>query len=280
MTWLQNTLKLRTPSSRACSSVTRGRRRGRLEPDGEEHDLAVGVLDGDAQRVERRVDEADVGAARLGLEQVAVAAGHAHHVAEGREDHARRLGHGDGVVDPAHRDHAHRAARARAPARRLGQHVLDAVAVDGVGVAAAHLHELEAVAAGELGDARDERRGRPPGRGTRRRTSSAAPPRRRRRARRRASGAARARRRTPPIICRPSRRELASSSSIFDMAKPTWISTQSPTPMPSSSSRPMLIDPRTPVTSTRARCSSPSRNSTIWPGIPRHMGRYICRILR
>ena len=51
----------------------RGRRRGRLEPDGEEHHVAVGCLDGDPQRVERRVDEAHVGAARLRLEQVPVA---------------------------------------------------------------------------------------------------------------------------------------------------------------------------------------------------------------
>ena len=44
-----------------------------------------------------------------------------------------------------------------------GQHVLDAVAVDGVGVAAAHLHELEVVVAGQLGDAGDQARGRRPG---------------------------------------------------------------------------------------------------------------------
>ena len=35
--------------------------------------------------------------------------------------------------------------------------VLDAVAVDGVRVAAADLHELEVVVAGELGDPRDQR---------------------------------------------------------------------------------------------------------------------------
>ena len=40
------------------------------------------------------------------------------------------------------------------------QHVLDAVAVDGVGVAAAHLHELEVVVAGQLGDVGHEAAGR------------------------------------------------------------------------------------------------------------------------
>ena len=70
----------------------RGRRRGRLEPDREEHHLAVGVLLGDPQRVQRRVDHADVGARGLGLEQAAVRARHPHHVAEAGEDHARRCG--------------------------------------------------------------------------------------------------------------------------------------------------------------------------------------------
>ena len=40
----------------------RRRRRRRLEPDREEHDLAVGVLARDPQRVERRVDHPHVGA--------------------------------------------------------------------------------------------------------------------------------------------------------------------------------------------------------------------------
>ena len=40
------------------------------------------------------------------------------------------------------------------------QDVLDAVAVDGVGVTAAHLHELELVVAGQLGDPRHQGPGR------------------------------------------------------------------------------------------------------------------------
>ena len=43
VTWLQNTRKFVTPSARGLQQGERGRRRGRLEPDGEEHDLAVGV---------------------------------------------------------------------------------------------------------------------------------------------------------------------------------------------------------------------------------------------
>ena len=139
-------------SSRARSRVSAVDGAVVSKPTAKNTTSPVRVLHGQAQRVERRVHEADVGAARLGLEQVAVAAGHAHHVAEGGEDHARVLGHGDGVVDAAHRDHADRAAGAVHQLDALGQHVLDAVAVDGVGVAAAHLHELERVAGGQLGD--------------------------------------------------------------------------------------------------------------------------------
>ena len=143
VTWLQNTEKLVTPSSRARSSVSAVDGAVVSNPTAKNTTSRSGSSIGDPQRVERRVDEADVGAARLGLEQVPVAAGHAHHVAERREDHPGVLGDGDGVVDPAHRDHAHRAARAVHQLDAVGQHVLDAVAVDRVGVPAAHLHELE-----------------------------------------------------------------------------------------------------------------------------------------
>ena len=120
----------------------RGRGRGRLEADREEDDLAVGVLLGDPQRVERRVDHPHVGALRLGLEQRAVRARHAHHVAEAGEDHARLVGDRDAVVDAPHRDHADRAARAVHELDVRGQQVVDAVLVDRVRVAAADLHEL------------------------------------------------------------------------------------------------------------------------------------------
>ena len=59
------------------------------------------------------------------------------------------LGHGDGIVDPSHGDHAHRATGPCTSSTDCGQHVLDAVAVDGVGVAAAHLHEFEPAAPGQ-----------------------------------------------------------------------------------------------------------------------------------
>jgi hypothetical protein len=133
-----------------------GRRGRRLESDGEEHDVTAGCLGGDLKRVERRVHETDVRAARLGLQQVPLATRHAHHVAERREEDTGRLGDGDGVVDAAHRDDAHGAAGSVHQLDRRRQDVLDPVPVDRVRVAPAHLHQLEMAVAGELGDLRDE----------------------------------------------------------------------------------------------------------------------------
>src|SRR5512132_106350 len=70
---------------------------------------------------------------------------------------------------------------------------------------------------------------------------------------------------------RKSRAPLASSSSILDRAKPTWIRTQSPGSSFSFSSRPMLIARLTPLTSTLARSGRSSISSTISPGMPRHI---------
>src|SRR6266699_5769977 len=70
---------------------------------------------------------------------------------------------------------------------------------------------------------------------------------------------------------RKARADAASSSSIFESAKPTWIRTQSPGASGSSASRPMLMTRLTPLTLTRARSGWSGRNSTTSPGMPRHM---------
>src|SRR5256885_16641461 len=72
--------------------------------------------------------------------------------------------------------------------------------------------------------------------------------------------------------CRKARAAAASSSSILERANPTWIRIQSPGWMFASSSRPMLMARRTPLTSTMARSARSAYSSTTSPGIPRHMG--------
>ena len=65
----------------------------------EEDDLLVGILDGEFDRVERRINNAHVAAGALDLEEIAVGAGDAEHVAEGTEDDAGLRGDGQGLVD-------------------------------------------------------------------------------------------------------------------------------------------------------------------------------------
>src|SRR4051812_326451 len=74
-----------------------------------------------------------------------------------------------------------------------------------------------------------------------------------------------------------SRVARASSSSICEIAKPTWIRTQSPGP--TSSRRPMLTLRRTPATSTRASRFGSSTRSTIWPGMARHTATLLPSVL-
>src|SRR5438876_11380330 len=68
----------------------------------------------------------------------------------------------------------------------------------------------------------------------------------------------------------------ASFSSILLMAKPTWINTQSPGPMPSGRTNATLTFRFTPETSTLAMEFASSTMSRILPGIPRHI---ICSFL-
>ena len=80
-------------------------------------------------------------------------AGHAHHVAERGEDHVRILRHRQPVVDAAHGQHAYRAARAVHQLDVRRQQILQAEAIDGVRVAAAHFHEpVVPVRIGEAAD--------------------------------------------------------------------------------------------------------------------------------
>ena len=117
------------------------RRGGGLEADGEEDDLALGMGARDLEAVERRIDDAYVGALRLEGEQVAGRTGHAQHVAEGAEDHIRTGGDGVRLVDGLERGDADRAAGAVHQLDAFRQHAVKAVADDGVRLAAADLHD-------------------------------------------------------------------------------------------------------------------------------------------
>ena len=102
-----------------------------------------GVPPRELECVERGIDHPDVRSAGLRLQQRAAAAGDAHHVTEGGEDHPRLLGQGDRVVDAAHGYDANRTARTVHEVDLGRDELLDPVLVDGVRVPTAHLHDLD-----------------------------------------------------------------------------------------------------------------------------------------
>ncbi len=84
---------------------------GGLEAVAEDDHLLVGVVPGDAEGIERGVDDPDVAARALDGEQV-LGPGHAQQVAERAEDHVGLAGDLQGLVDDVQRRDAHRAAGA------------------------------------------------------------------------------------------------------------------------------------------------------------------------
>ena len=153
VTWLQKTEKLRMPSALARISVSAVEGAVVSKPMAKNITCRSGIGARQFQRIGRRVDDPDVGAASLVFERAAVRAGHAHHVAERGEDDVWPLRHGQAVVDAAHGQHADRAAGTVDQFDVGRQQILQAEAVDGVGVAAAHLHE--AVVPAGVGQAAD-----------------------------------------------------------------------------------------------------------------------------
>ena len=132
------------------------KRRGGFEAHAHEHDLAVGIVLGERQRVERGVDDPDIAARRLLRKQAGGGAGNARHVAEGGDRHLGDARERDDRVDVVVGRDAHRTARARRQLDALGHERADAVARDGDRMGAAHLHQRGALGGRELLDGVDE----------------------------------------------------------------------------------------------------------------------------
>ena len=120
-----------------------GRRSRRLEADSEEDDFLGGVFASDGQRVERRIDDADVGALGLCLGKARLGARHFQHVAERREDDVVTVGVGDGLVHVVVGRDADGTARAADERDVLWQQLADARAENRDGVRTADLHIAE-----------------------------------------------------------------------------------------------------------------------------------------
>jgi hypothetical protein len=114
---------------------------GGFEADGEEHHLAVRMPPCQGYRVEGRVHDAHVAARGLDREQIARAARHAQHVAEGAEDDAGAGRDLQRLVNDLQRRHAHRAARPVHQRELRREQFVEAEFYDGVGLPAADLHQ-------------------------------------------------------------------------------------------------------------------------------------------
>ena len=112
-----------------------------FEADSKEDDLLLGIGPGQFQRVQRRINDADVGAFRLRIEQALRRSGHAQHVSEGAEDNVGSHRDGDGFVDQLNRRDADRTTGAVYERDFAGQQVFEGALDDGVGLAAADFHD-------------------------------------------------------------------------------------------------------------------------------------------
>jgi hypothetical protein len=121
----------------------RGGRCRRFESDGKEDDFAIRMGCRDIQRLERRIHHPHIRALRTSFEQAAATrCGNPDHIAVAHQRDVRSRGQLDGRVQARHRKNANGASGAVHQAHVLWQQILDAVAKDGMGVAAAELHEM------------------------------------------------------------------------------------------------------------------------------------------
>ena len=128
--------------------------RGGFKTNGEMHHLFFRLLAGEVQGLQRGGDHADIRAAGLGGEEVAVGGRrYAEQIAEGGDDGSRLARDGDGVVEVITGGDAHRAAGAVEQMDVRRQQRVQRVAQNGVGLATADFHD----ARGPPGDARDLR---------------------------------------------------------------------------------------------------------------------------
>ncbi len=127
------------------------RRRGSFKSNPEEDDLLVGKLHGQLYGVQGGVDDAHVAATTLHLEEIALGTRNAQHIAKAAENDSRLCGDGQRLVNEFERRDADRASGPVDHFDAGGQHLVDPILDDGVGLAAADFHDLPRLC-GDLGD--------------------------------------------------------------------------------------------------------------------------------
>src|SRR4029077_7404581 len=127
---------------RLCTHECKRSRGSRgFKANGKEHYMFVWICSGQLERVRRRIDDADISAARLMFQWAALRAWNAHHIAERSKNHIGISGHGKAIVNSAHGQNAHRAAGAMDQFNAGRKNILQTKTVDSVRVSAKNLHK-------------------------------------------------------------------------------------------------------------------------------------------
>ena len=132
---IADALRLRLPYRHGI-----GRRRG-LKANREEYNFSARIRGSDPHRVQRRINDANVASLGLHLEQIAIRAGNAQHVAERAEDDVGPPRDGMRAIDHIERRYADRTSWAVHQLDFLRQKIVQPVFDDRVRLTAADLHE-------------------------------------------------------------------------------------------------------------------------------------------
>ena len=127
-----------------------------LKADAHKDDRAFGILLGNVECVERRVDDADVAPRRLLRGKRGGRSGHAHHVAKGGDDGAVHVGKRDCVIDVAVGGDANGAPRAAEQFESRRHNGAKAIAANAHGMRTADFHKVDDAVADKLMNTIDE----------------------------------------------------------------------------------------------------------------------------
>ena len=127
-----------------------------LKADAHKDDRAFGILLGNVECVERRVDDADVAPRRLLRGKRGGRSGHAHHVAKGGDDGAVHVGKRDCVIDVAVGGDANGAPRAAEQFESRRHNGAKAIAANAHGLRTADFHKVDDAVADKLMNTIDE----------------------------------------------------------------------------------------------------------------------------
>ena len=111
------------------------------KPIAKKYNLLLRICPRDLQAIDRRIDDANIRAARFEHEKIAVGPGYAQHVAEGTEDYAGSRCDCVRFIDHLERSGADRTTRPVHQLEFIRQQTIDTLFGDAASLAAADFHQ-------------------------------------------------------------------------------------------------------------------------------------------